>query len=752
MSDNSLLDYIVKESGTPAPSTTRVIEMLDQEMTIPFIARYRKEMTGGMDEVALEKIRDNLVYARELEKRRATVLETIRDQEKLTPELESRIKATWSRTELEDLYLPYKPKRRTRAAIAREKGLESLAAAIQDPGIPGEPESMAAPFVDLEKGVDGPEAALKGAADILAEGFSERADLRRLIREYAWKNGVLAVKVTDDFKEKRTKFEQYYDYTESVKSLPSHRVLAIRRGEREEVLRSRIIADPTELAARFRGHCIPEPHPRGEFLHAALEDALKRLILPSVETDIQMELKQTADEDAIQVFAANLRELLMAPPAGNVCTLGVDPGFRTGCKLAVLDATGKLLEHTAIYPTPPRNAVDAARKEALRLISTHGVRFVAVGNGTASRETLKFFNQIVPPEVTVTQVSEAGASVYSASAAGREEFPDHDVTVRGAVSIGRRFQDPLSELVKIEPKSIGVGQYQHDVGETRLKERLDRVVESVVNAVGVDLNTASPHLLRYVSGIGPTLARNIVARRDETGPFKKREELLKVRMFGAKAFQQSSGFLRIRAGEEPLDATAIHPESYGLARRICAAAGASATELAGCTGALESVKAQAFVDDTFGLPTIQDIMRELVTPGRDPRKAFEVFEYAEGVNEISDLEAGMDLPGMVTNVTRFGAFVDIGVHQDGLVHVSELAHKFIQRPEEVVAVGQVVRVRVLSVDAELKRIQLSIKALLEPPPKAKPRERNRQERKKQPDTGQRRRDPVEDLKRKWGGG
>jgi len=749
MSDKSLLDYVVKESGTPGPSTTRVIEMLDQDMTIPFIARYRKEMTGGMDEVALEKIRDNLVYARELEKRRATVLETISGQEKLTPELESRIKATWSKTELEDLYLPYKPKRRTRASIAREKGLEPLAELLQNPQTAGTPEELAQAFISPEKGVEDTEAAWKGAADILAEGFSERADLRRLIREDVWKNGVLAVKVTDDFKEKRTKFEQYYDYTEPVKNLPSHRVLAIRRGEREEVLRSRITADPAELAVRFRHICIPDPHPRGDFLYAALEDALKRLVLPSVETDIQMELKQTADEEAIQVFAANLRELLMAPPAGDVCTLGVDPGFRTGCKLAVLDSTGKLVEHATIYPTPPRNAVDAARKEALRLISAHGVRFVAVGNGTASRETMKFFSEIVPAEVTVTQVSEAGASVYSASAAGREEFPDHDVTVRGAVSIGRRFQDPLSELVKIEPKSIGVGQYQHDVSQARLKERLDRVVESVVNAVGVELNTASSHLLRYVSGIGPTLARNIVARRDETGPFKKREELLNVRMFGDKAFQQGSGFLRIRGGEEPLDATAIHPESYGLARRICDAAGHTAVELAGRAGALKDLKAEAFVDDTCGLPTIQDVMRELVTPGRDPRKAFEVFEYAEGVNEISDLEAGMDLPGMVTNVTRFGAFVDIGVHQDGLVHVSELAHKFVEKPEDVVAVGQVVRVRVLSVDAEMKRIQLSIKALLEPPPRKRPGGGGKPRRKK-PDPEKKRRDQIDDLKRKWG--
>mgnify|MGYP000473090613 CR=1 FL=1 len=709
MPDSNLLQHVAAACATPLESVRQVAGLLDQEMTIPFIARYRKEVTGGMDEVALEKIRDHLDAARELTRRRVTVLKTIEEQGKLTGELRTRIESTWSRTELEDLYLPFKPRRRTRAAMAREKGLEPLAAALQDPALPGDPETMALPCVDAKKGLESVDEVLKGASDILAEGFSEHAELRRLIRERVWRTAFLEVEVRKDFRDQRTKFEQYYNYSEPLRNLPSHRILAIRRGEKEDVLRSRVAVDADELAARFRHLCIPARHIRGEFLVGILVDALKRLVLPSVETDIHAELKQRADEDAIQVFAANLKELLLAPPAGNVRVLGVDPGFRTGCKLAALDETGRLLEHAAIYPTPPRNSVEAARKESLRLIRAHAVRFVVIGDGTASRETRAFFAGIVPAGVTVTVVSEAGASVYSASAAGREEFPDLDVTVRGAVSIGRRFQDPLSELVKIEPRSIGVGQYQHDVDQARLKERLDRVVASAVNAVGVDTNTASSHLLRYVSGIGPVLARNIVDRRDREGLFRSRQDLKRVRMFGDKAFLQSSGFLRIHNGSQPLDATAIHPEAYPLAQRICRAAGKAVGEVIGHAASLEGICPGNFVTDKFGLPTVNDVIRELQVPGRDPRRAFEVFEYAEGVSEISDLEAGMDLPGKVTNVTRFGAFVDIGVHQDGLVHVSELSRKFVARPEEVVAVGQVVRVRVLSVDPELKRIQLSMK-------------------------------------------
>ena len=715
MPDSTLLQHVADKCATPLEPVRQVVALLDQEMTVPFIARYRKEATGNLDEVAIEKIREHLEEARELTRRRATVLKTIDEQGRLTAGLRARIESTWSRTELEDLYLPFKPKRRTRATMAREKGLQPLAEALQNPGVAGDPETMALPCVDAKKGVESVNDALQGAADILAEGFSEHAKLRRAVRERVWKTGVLEVEARKEFRNQRTKFEQYYQYSEPLRTLPSHRTLAIRRGEKEEVLRSHVVVDADELAARFRHLCIPAPHPRAEFLAGVLVDALKRLLLPSVETDIHAELKQRADEEAISVFAANLKQLLMAPPAGSVRVLGVDPGFRTGCKLAALDETGRLLEHAAIYPTPPRNSVEAARKESLRLLQAHALRFVVIGDGTASRETRAFFAGIAPPGVTVTVVSEAGASVYSASAAGREEFPDHDVTVRGAVSIGRRFQDPLSELVKIEPRSIGVGQYQHDVDQSRLKQRLDRVVASVVNAVGVDTNTASAHLLRYVSGIGPVLAKNIVDRRDREGAFGSRQELKQVRMFGDKAFQQSSGFLRIHNGEEPLDATAIHPEAYALARRICRAAGKAVGEVIGQAGSLDGIPPEDFVTEEFGLPTVNDVIRELQAPGRDPRRAFRVFEYASGVSEINDLEVGMDLPGKVTNVTRFGAFVDIGVHQDGLVHVSELSRKFVSRPEEVVAVGQVVRVRVLSVDPELKRIQLSIKALTEAP-------------------------------------
>ncbi len=717
------LSYVAQTCNVKLFQAVNVIQMLMEGMTVPFISRYRKEKTDNLDELGVNNVKDSYEYLKELIERKETVLKTIESQGKLTDELRKKIEDTYSKTELEDIYLPYKPKRRTKATIAKEKGLEPLALLLLDETITDTPEVLAQPYLSEEKQVNSIEEALEGAGHIIAELYSENAELRKNIRHEIAEKGKVIVSVTKEFKEERTKFEQYYDYSEPLKAMPSHRILAIRRGEAEKVLKIGIETDSEALQVKFRPLLFIDNHPRFMYLNTVLTDALNRLLLPSIEQDIQAELKKRADEEAIIVFASNVENLLLAPSAGNLRVLGVDPGYRTGCKLVVLDETGKLLDNTAIYPTKPLEKIEESTKVVKNLIEKYKIDAVAIGNGTASRETRAFFKSIVPPNVIVSVTSEAGASVYSASEAGREEFPEYDVTVRGAVSIGRRFQDPLAELVKIDPKSIGVGQYQHDVNQSLLKSKLDDVVSSVVNRVGVELNTASYHLLKYVSGIGNTLARNIVDYRNKNGMFKNRDAIKEVRMFGSKAFQQSAGFLRLRNGENSLDTTGIHPESYDIVDKMCQKFDVPVDKLIRNKELVLKIKPEEFVTQEFGIPTIKDIIKELETPGRDPREDFEVFDFEEGVESLEDLQEGMILKGVVTNVTKFGAFVDIGVHQDGLIHVSELSHEFITSPEQVVSVEDKVKVKVLSVDHQLKRIQLSIKALQEPPVRTKDKDK-----------------------------
>ncbi|NOZ13785.1 MAG: RNA-binding transcriptional accessory protein [Acidobacteria bacterium] len=706
--------WLMEKAAVSEEQVTAVIELLKEGSTVPFIARYRKEKTGGLDEVAILSVEEGLEYLKELNERKATVLKTIEEQGKLTDKLKLKIETIHGKQELEDLYLPFKPKRRTKGSIARERGLAPLADAILSASGPGL-EELARKFVNPEKGVENSADALTGAGHIVAELFSENADFRRRVRDFTARKGILESSASKEWEGRRSKFEQYYDYRETISTIPSHRMLAIRRGEREKVLRTKLNVD-REILSRLEGErMIPASHPYREWLTASLEDALIRLVLPSIELDIRGEMKKKADEEAVSVFAENLEKLLLAAPAGNIPVLGVDPGYRTGCKIVALDRTGKLLAHDVIFPTKPRSDEAGAAEKALHLITAHRLKAVAIGNGTASRETETFFRNIVPKDIVVAVVSESGASVYSASEAAREEFPDHDVTVRGAVSIGRRFQDPLSELVKIDPKSIGVGQYQHDVNQSLLKRKLDTTVISVVNRVGVDVNTASFHLLRYVSGIGETVARNVVAHRNENGPFQNREELKKVRLFGPKAYQQSAGFLRIRNGKNPLDNTGIHPESYGLVQRMAKSAGMAVDELIQNNDALDKLPLEKLVTEVFGMPTLRDIVKELKMPGRDPREKYEPFEFAAGIETPEDLDEGMLLNGIVTNVTNFGAFVDIGVHQDGLVHISQLSNKFVREPKDIVSVGDRVKVKVLVVDPELKRISLSMKTTSQTP-------------------------------------
>lgn len=741
------IEYISKESGAGLKSTQNMINLLNEGLSVPFISRYRKEATGNLDEVKVQLVKDLYEYIQELNNRKETIISTIKGQEKLTEELERKIRDVYSKTELEDLYLPFKPRKRTRGTIAREKGLEPLADLILDKSETGPAEKMAADYIDSEKGVETTEDALKGASDIVAEKFSENSELRHSVRKHIRERGVLKVSVTSEWVDKRSKYEQYYEFSELYKNIPSHRLLAVRRGEEEKVLKVSVETDREEIKRLFCSIVYDSDHIRSEFLSASLEDSLKRLILPSVETEINGEMKKVADEEAIKVFATNLEKLLLAPAAGDMRVIAIDPGFRTGCKLVVLDETGKLLEHTVIYPTKPQEDIKGSAETLNSLVKKHRVNAVVIGNGTASRETFSFAKKALPEGVIATVVSESGASVYSASAVAREEMPEYDVTVRGAVSIGRRFQDPLSELVKIDPKSIGVGQYQHDVNQGLLKIKLDNVVESVVNRVGIELNTASRYLLKYVSGIGRTLAANIVEYRDNNGSFSSRAELKKVRMFGAKAFLQSAGFLRIRGGDNFLDNTGIHPESYGIVENIAKSSNINVNELAGNSELLDSLKKTDYVEGDFGVHTVGDVIDELRNPGRDPRSDFALFEFEEGVEEISDLKTGMELNGVVTNVAQFGAFVDVGVHQDGLVHISELSHKFITSPDEVVAVGDKVRVVVTGVDEKLKRIQLSMKALQEKPAndrRNRKRNNRNQKRKPQADSG------IDSLRKKWG--
>jgi len=704
-----------RELGLRPRQVEETLALLNEGATVPFIARYRKERTGSLDETQIRQLSQKWSYYRELDERRKTVLASIREQGKLTPELRRAIDNALAKTELEDLYLPYKPKRTTRGSKAREAGLGPLAHwihACADPRC--DLRTKAREFVKPDRLVETVEQALDGASDVLAEELADNAEVRLRLRELAANDGAIVSAPTKEFAGRKTKFSMYYDFRESVRRLPSHRILAMLRGEREKVLKLTLDVPLARAQHGIEGMFIRQRNPATfAFLQDVVADSLKRLLLPATETEIRRLLRERADAEACRVFAENLEALLLAAPAGHKSVLGIDPGFRTGCKVAALDATGQFLEYNAIFPHPPQKETTEARSHLLRMAQEHGVELVAVGNGTAGRETEQFIKTAladIAPDTRppVVMVSEAGASVYSASETAAREFPDLDVTVRGAISIGRRLQDPLSELVKIDPCAIGVGQYQHDVNQTQLKTALDAVVESCVNRVGVDVNVASAELLRHVSGLNATLADNVVTYRSEHGSFHNRRDLLKVPRLGAKAFEQAAGFLRIPNGDNPLDNSAVHPERYDTVSRIARTLGVSVSELVGNERLLNTVRPETFVSDDLGLPTLNDILAELKKPGRDPRDTFEYAQFAEGVTEISDLTEGMRLQGTVTNVANFGAFVDVGVHQDGLVHISEMADHFVSDPRDIVKVGQVVSVTVLTVDRELKRISLRL--------------------------------------------
>lgn len=685
-------------------------ELLDQDATVPFIARYRKEATGSLDEVAITSIRDRLEQLADLDKRRDAILQSLIERELLTDDLSEGINSAETMAELEDIYLPFRPKRRTRATIAREKGLEPLAHILfaQEPTtVPVDEAEM---FINEEKGVTSTDDALAGARDIIAEMISEDAEARSSIRGLFASKGVMNSSVVKDQGEAGAKFRDYFEWREQVSSAPSHRVLAMLRGEKEGFLKLHI-APPEDTAENMlRRQFVKGSHPASAQVEQALLDGYKRLFAPSMETDIRAELKQRADAEAIRVFAENLRELLLASPLGAKNVLGIDPGFRTGCKVVCLDSQGKLLHNEAVYPHTGGYKADEAGQRVRAMCERLNIEVIAIGNGTASRETESFVRALnLPGQIPVVMVNESGASIYSASEVAREEFAEYDLTVRGAVSIGRRLMDPLAELVKIDPKSIGVGQYQHDVDQSALKRSLDDVVESCVNRVGVDVNTASKQLLTYVSGLGPQLARNIVAFRDENGAFSSRKQIKKVKGLGPKAFEQCAGFLRIRNGENPLDASAVHPESYSIVDQMAKDLGCKVQDLLADGSLRNQIKLDRYVSDKVGMPTLHDITQELAKPGRDPREQFEVFQFAAGIDKMEDLEIGMKLPGIVTNVTAFGAFVDIGVHQDGLVHVSQLADKFVRDPSEVVKVQQRVDVTVIAIDIPRKRISLSMR-------------------------------------------
>lgn len=708
-----LITYIVEATGIKPFQVEHTVELLLEGATVPFIARYRKEHTGELDEVQIRTVEEQFAYFSELEERRITVLKSIEEQGKLTPELRERIEASRQKTEIEDLYLPYKPKRRTKATIARERRLEPLADIMAAQELTaGTAEDAALPFINPDKEVPDAAAALEGAGHILAERLSDNADARAMVRRLTNEQGVMTARVATEFKEQVTKFEMYYDYQEPLKAVPSHRMLAMRRGEKEEVLYLSITAPVEQILAGLKSRLILRRSIFTPLLERVAEDAYKRLIAPSIEVELRLESKERADEAAIQVFARNLRELLLAPPAGGKRVLGIDPGFRTGSKLAAVDATGRFLEHVTVYPHIGEARVPQARQDLLRLVEAHAIEMFAVGNGTAGREMEIFVKETLAgagKQLPVVSVSEAGASIYSASDIAREEFPELDLTVRGAISIARRLQDPLGELVKVDPKSIGVGQYQHDVNQGMLKKSLDGVVESCVNFVGVDLNTASWALLAYVSGVGPSLAKAITRYRDESGSFASRKALLKVPRFGAKAFEQAAGFLRIRDGKNPLDNSAVHPERYGLVEAMAADLGVSLVQLVADPALVGRIDLKRYVTEGVGLPTLTDIIEELKKPGRDPRSQFQTASFRDDIREINDLKEGMILQGIVTNVTAFGAFVDIGVHQDGLVHISHLANRYVKDPNDAVKAGQLVKVKVLATDAQRKRISLSIK-------------------------------------------
>jgi uncharacterized protein len=709
-----ILLHIAQTLEIPLAGLVSVIDLLDAGGTVPFIARYRKEATGNLDEVKIRDIEEKLGYFRDLVARRETVLNSIQEQGKLSDELKARIERCLDKGELEDLYLPYKPKRRTKATIAREKGLEPLAQylwAQQAAELPL--ANHAASFISEEKGVANVEDALEGARHIVAEMISEDADLRKALRQLLMNEGVILSRKVSDAKDEQEKFKMYYDYREPVKAIPSHRMLAIRRGEAENVLFFLMELEPQRAVDTLRSRILRAPGDWTPQLVLAIDDAWKRLLDTSIQGEVRLELKLRSDNDAIAVFRDNLHNLLLSPPAGPISVLGIDPGLRTGCKLAVVDETGKFLAHDVIYPFTSKSGPEQSVKVLEKLISQYNVRGIAIGNGTAGRETDQlvraFLQERKEKNVFTVTVSESGASIYSASELARQEFPDLDLTVRGAISIARRLQDPLSELVKVDPKSIGVGQYQHDVDQRHLHQSLEAVIESCVNRVGVDLNTSSWTLLRYVAGMTERTAMNIVKFRDENGRFHSRTQLMKVPGVGPKTFEQAAGFMRIRDGENPLDATAVHPESYPVVQQIAESLKTPVAELIKRPELLAKVERAQLSAGAF---TVNDILDELKKPGRDPRDKFVAPSFAEGVREIADVQEGMVLEGVVTNVTKFGAFVDIGVHQDGLVHISELSNRYIKDPGDAVKVGQIVKVKVLSADLKTKRIALSIKALL----------------------------------------
>jgi len=713
---------IAEELGVREQQVDAAVTLLDGGATVPFIARYRKELTGALDDAQLRTLDERLTYLRELDERRTAVLNSIREQGKLDAALEAAILAADTKGRLEDVYAPFKPKRRTKAEIAREAGLEPLSELLLTQP-QNAPEAAAAGFVDADKGVADIAAALDGARAILTERFDEDADLKGALREDMWSQGRMASSVRDGKKTEGEKFKDYFDFSEPLHKLPSHRILAMFRGEKEEILNLQIQPDAQppspnvfnsyELKIMKRFDISQQGRPGDTWLAETVRWAWRTKIQLHLNIDLRMRLWTQAETEAVRVFASNLRDLLLAAPAGARVTMGLDPGYRTGVKVAVVDATGKVLGTTAVFPHEPQRRWDEALAILGKLAITHRVDLIAIGNGTASRETDKLAAELVKrlPDLKMTKivVSEAGASVYSASAFASEELPELDVTMRGAVSIARRLQDPLAELVKIDPKAIGVGQYQHDLGESHLARSLDAVVEDCVNAVGVDVNTASAPLLTRVSGIGPGLAQSIVEHRNANGAFKSRKALKDVPRLGAKAFEQCAGFLRINGGDDPLDASAVHPESYPVVRRILAATKSDIKALVGNSEIVRQLKPQAFVDDTFGLPTVTDILRELEKPGRDPRPAFKAAVFKEGVEEIKHLKAGMILEGTVTNVAAFGAFVDIGVHQDGLVHISAMSKNFIKDPREVVKPGDIVKVKVLEVEVARKRIALTLR-------------------------------------------
>jgi protein Tex len=712
----SIIQAVAASLQLKVPQVTRTVELLESGNTVPFIARYRKEITDALDEEQIRTIQERYAYASELEARKATVLETIEAAGKLTDELRDRITRCPTKQELEDLYQPYRPKRRTKASIARDKGLEPLATTLlTDASRITDLNAVAQPFVNAEAGVSTTQEALEGAGHIIAEHVADNADIRQWVRQRLWREGTLVTKVKKGATDAEGKYADYYDFAQIVHKLPSHRVLAINRAEREGVLTA-ALEDASAAALGFiQQRLTPKMTPAmAPFLRPVFEDAYERLLHPSLASEVRAELTAQAEEVAIQIFAKNLSTILMAPPLKGKVVLGIDPGLRTGSKLAVVDPTGKLLAHATIYPHPPRQDVAGATQAVLGLVAEHGVEVLAIGNGTGRREVEQFLSaQVLPhyPQVQREIVDEDGASVYSASRLAQEEFPDLDLTIRGAISIARRLQDPLAELVKIEPQALGVGQYQHDVNAKRLQVSLDQVVESCVNRVGVDVNTASAMLLRAVSGIGPALAHNIVAHREHHGPFRSRVQLHDVPKLGDKAFQQAAGFLRVPESANPLDNSWVHPEQYGLTSRIAHSLGTSVAELMAHPDHLSRLEPEAFVDAAagVGLLTVQDILTELQKPGRDPRTTVESFAYHPEVADIKDLSLGMVLNGKVTNVTAFGAFVDIGVHRDGLVHISELSSSFVTDPHSVVSINARVRVKVLAVDVARNRISLSMK-------------------------------------------